>query len=133
MSAGGEVGAVGAVAPRWIGRTLIAVGAWHTAFGVWWFAAPLAEAVRAGGWNAVGWSPGRRPLAFWFLVVGAVVLLLGVLVNDVELQRRPIRRSVGWALVALAVVGGAAVPISGFWVLLAPGLGLLLRAPARRA
>lgn len=118
---------------RWIGRWMMAVGAWHTAFGLWWFAVPLHRLVRAGWWNAVGWSADGRALAFWFLVAGALAVLSGTLLDDAELQDRTIPRSFGWGLVALALAGSAAVPVSGFWLLLAPGLGVLrVHARGRR-
>jgi hypothetical protein len=117
-------------APRWIGRWLCAVGGWHTAFGLWWFAAPLGRVVRAGWWNAVGWTGDRRALAFWFVVAGALALILGALVDDAERQRRLVPRVCGWGLVALALAGGAAVPVSAFWLLLVPGVGVLRQRDA---
>jgi hypothetical protein len=119
-------------ARRWVGRSLLAIGTWHAAFGLWWFAVPLRGALRAGWWNAVGWTASGPALAFWFLVAGALTLLVGALVDAAEAEGRPTRLSTGWALVALALLGGAAVPVSGFWLLLAPGLGVV-RAHARRA
>ena len=119
-------------APRWIGRWLMAVGAWHTLFGLWWFAAPLGRVVRAGVWNSVGWSDPGRAAAFWFLATGAFALLAGSLVDDAEARsaRLPVR--FGWGLTAVALIGGVLLPVSGFWLLLVPGIGAL-RARRRAA
>ena len=105
----------------------MAVGVWHTLFGLWWFAAPLARVARGGVWGAVGWSTDGRALAFWFLAAGAFALLAGGLTDHLETRGGPLPEWLGWGLVAVALAGGVAIPVSGFWLLAVPGVGVLRR------
>ena len=109
----------------------MAVGVWHTLFGLWWFAAPLARVARGGAWGAVGWSTDGRALAFWFLAAGAFALLAGGLVDYLETHGGPLPEWLGWGLVSVALVGGVAIPVSGFWLLAVPGAGVLRRSAGR--
>ena len=112
-------------APRWVGRWLMTVGAWHMLFGLWWFATPLRLVAREGMWNSVGWSADQRALAFWFLAAGAFGLLAGSLADDAEARGQLLPRSFGGGLTVLALIGGVALPRSAFWLLLVPGLAAL--------
>jgi hypothetical protein len=71
---------------------------------------------------------------FWSLQFGLVVILLGAAVRALEPRPAPVPLALGVALMALS--GGLAMPISGFWLALVPA-GLMLapslskRAPDR--
>jgi Family of unknown function (DUF6463) len=88
--------------------------------------------VREGLWNTVDGVQGR-PLAFWFLAAGLQLILLGALTDWIE-ARRPrmqLPRFFGWTLLAFAVGGIVLLPVSGFWLLLPPALGILTRRGRR--
>jgi hypothetical protein len=120
--------------PRWIGRAIMGVGAFHTAFGVWWFAEPLGRMAGAGLWSSVGWSDAGRALAFWFVVAGALAMLLGALTDWIERPAgMPLPRFLGWALLALTALGCLCLPVSAFWVLLAPAVGAIVGGARRGA
>ncbi len=114
------------------GPSLVLIGAGHAALGAVAYRDSLAALLR-GGVGSAGegpWSPAEttaRQRAFWFEVSGAALVLLGDAVRAQERRgQRPPRR-LGWALGALAVLGGAAMPRSGFWALLVPAAVLARR------
>jgi hypothetical protein len=113
---------------RWVGRWLLGVGAIHTGYGLWAFAAPLRAIGADGFWNAVDADPGRR-LAFWFLFTGFVFLLTGALVDHTEAQEAGrLPWFVGYALLLLGVGGAVLIPVSAIWLLIPPAAAVLWRA-----
>lgn len=74
----------------------------------------------------------RLQRAFWFEATGTALLLFGTQTAMLDRQGVPTPRSTGWALAALAVAGGAALPASGFWTLLVPATLIAYRVPAGR-
>ncbi len=113
---------------RWIGRWLMGVAALHTVFGLVVFAAPLRETAAAGFWNALGAGDPMRNLAFWFLVAGALTALVGYLADWIERATGgALPRALGWALLAIALVGVILVPALGFWLVLPAAIGILAR------
>jgi GNAT superfamily N-acetyltransferase len=112
---------------RAAGRLLVAIAALHFAVGAWLGRAPLREIARAGFFGALA-SNSNRQLWFWFLAFTPPLAILGVLLARGEARPRS-----GWAgatLAAIAGVGAALLPVSGFWLLFLPA-GLLV-ADARR-
>jgi hypothetical protein len=112
--------------PRWIGRWLIGVGAIHTLFGVVAFRAPLRALLDAGIVNALSAREPMRNLAFWFLVAGVMIALVGTVVDALEQATRgTVPKVVGWTLLLTALVGIVLAPASGFWLLLPAAVGAL--------
>jgi energy-converting hydrogenase Eha subunit E len=117
------------------GLALAGIGALHAVLGML-VASQLGAMLRAGHvFDAV--SSSARPgvsLEFWFLMFGAPLLLLGQLAAWVErTANRPLPRFFGWELLALGVVGVALDPDSGFWLILAVAVYVLLRRRTGRA
>lgn len=101
------------------------VGATHCVFGAFVFFEPLSGILRDGLWNAVSGYPGR-PLAFWFELLGILMVLFGATIDQLEKNQQAIPRyiAVGFAfLTALAIV---AIPASGGWLMLPSAVGLFL-------
>lgn len=114
---------------RWIGWSVIGVGLIHLFLGILLFHAPLGEMLASGWVNSVGDREPHRYLAFWFFIAGFITLLLGYLIDWVErVSRLPVPAALGWSLLAIAVVGAAASPVSGFWLLFIPALGTIVGA-----
>lgn len=111
---------------RWIGRYLLAYGALHLGVGAVLYARPLRAIVADGAWNAVEPHPDRA-WAFWYMVAGLVVLLLGALVDWLEARGVPLPRRLGAGFLALMVLGGMCIPESGFWLLAPVGIALVRR------
>ncbi len=118
---------------RWIGWSVIAIGLIHLFLGIFLFHAPLREMLSAGYVNSVGDRDPRRYLAFWFFFAGFITILLGYLIDWVErVARRPLPAALGWGLLAIALLGVTASPVSGFWLLFIPALGTIRAAHPRQ-
>lgn len=116
----------------WIGRWLLAVSALHTAFAVYAFHPVLVDIARRGVFNTVGKEP-MTGAVVWFVLFGAALFIAGLVISALE-QAAPhaLPRSLGWTLLALALLGAVLMPASGFWLALPPALALLRRRPLPR-
>ena len=112
---------------NWVGRWLIGVLAIHTVFAVAIFGEVLASIVKRGVFNTVGTDP-MTGAVVWFVLFGAMLFVCGLAVAELEkssLSRLP--KSIGWGLLAMAVVGITLMPASGFWLLFPPAIAVLLK------
>ena len=111
---------------------LFALGMGHIVFALVRYRTPVADAVTAGfiGQFSV---PEVRRTAFWFLIFGPMVMLVGqVGIHAVAQGDLALLRLLGSYTFAMAVLGTAAFPKSPFWatlvltpVLIAVGYGWL--------
>jgi hypothetical protein len=117
------------------------IGGLHEAVGLAVFRAPLAQMLHAGVFDSVGDDAGPRAAAFWFLAMGAVLLLLGWLARWVEVGLgAALPRGFGWGLLALAAFCILPMPATGAWLVVPVGLSVLRartppgrKAPERKA
>ena len=112
---------------RWVGRWIIGVGTIHVLVAFVVFQEPLLAILRDGVWNAVDGHSGR-PLAFWFVFLGLFTIVFGSLFDWVESRGLWPPRIVRWAFFALVVLGIVTMPLSGGWLLLPAGLGVVVRS-----
>jgi hypothetical protein len=121
------------------GRLLIVTGIGHALVGLALFHEPLAAIVRDGIVGAIGVHLTRdgiqpslgREAAFWFLLYGPILYLLGrVTERAVEGRDAGMLRLLGRNLLGVGVVGAAIMPVSGFWIVIALAL-LTLRDAGR--
>lgn len=117
---------------RWIGIYLMVVGVLHTAVGMRFFAPTLRQQLAEGMWNTLGRIP-ERQWAFWFLMLGFALIVLGALVDWIEAGKlRPPRRlAAGLSLITLA--GVVMMPVSPFWLLIPATLTLAMRSMKQQA
>lgn len=115
---------------RWVGRSIVAVGAIHCLVGAWIFATPLMEILSSGVWNSVDGFRGR-PLAFWFEFVGLLTIVLGSSIDAMEKVDMSLPPSVGYGFGGLAVLAIVAMPVGGGWLLVPSAVGLLLKRHKR--
>ena len=113
---------------RWIGRWLIAVAVLHTLFALVVFKAPLAQIVEAGVFDTVGRDP-LRGAVVWFVLFGAMSLLLGLAIDAMEKAKLRLPSAIGICLLLLAIIGVVLMPSSGFWLLFPPALYTVLKRP----
>ncbi|PTT16912.1 hypothetical protein DBR12_19445 [Acidovorax sp. HMWF029] len=113
---------------------MLTVAAIHTVFAAVVFLPQLEEIVRRGVIDSVGTDPMVGAVA-WFVLFGAVLALLGWAVLLVERHMAPTPgalRPLGLGVLALALLGIALMPASGFWLVLPPALALCW-GPGRRS
>ncbi|MBI1749247.1 MAG: hypothetical protein HY234_07255 [Acidobacteria bacterium] len=111
---------------------LIAIGLLHSVLGIVWAAgspALRAEFIRSGLLDAVNDHSPRATFYFWFLLAGFCMILLGQLGLWAERAlQRPLPAFVGWELLVIALFGVVLDPDSGFWLLLALAIYILVTA-----
>ena len=123
-------------------RLIFATAIGHVLVGVTLFHEPLAAIWQDGVLNSVGGLPGgfvgssigsfnggsprlgvpalERLLAFWFVLFGPALWMIGQIVQRAVARPDPrVLRVVGWDLLAIGALGAAIMPISGFWILMA--------------
>ena len=110
----------------WIGKSVIGIGSIHTVFGLVAFRQIVGTL--AGEWliNTVNGELDRER-AFWFLFTGFAWLILGALINWLEIHRETLPAFLGWSFLVMTALGVLVMPVSGFWLFWAPTAGLLQR------
>jgi len=90
----------------------------------------LAAIAQDGFFDAVEIIPAQfdRETAFWHLVFGATVLILGALVHWTQARTGTLPAFLGWSLLALGFLGAALMPVSGFWAVLPQAVLMLVVA-----
>ncbi len=112
---------------KYSGTFLTATGIIHSIVGLVVGWEGHAAILRDGVVDALKEDFGRN-LAFWFLVCGVVIILLGLtLQHYLKVTSRPAPKFTGWFLLIFAVVGCLIVPASGFWLFL-PQAWIILAA-----
>lgn len=111
---------------RWTGYWIIGVGVLHSLFGFLVYSGGWAKILERGIWNSVDGELIREH-AFWFTVFGFAAILIGSLMVWIERQSMRLPRFLGWSFVGTVVVVGLLMPVSGFWLLLPPGIAILRR------
>lgn len=106
--------------------TVFVLGLAHIVFGVLRFKAPLAEALAAGFVDQFRHSEARRA-AFWFLMCGLLLTLVGQLaVRAVAAGDPGALKTIAHYALGASILGIAAFPYSPLWSLLVLGLALLV-------
>lgn len=118
----------------WIGRSLLLIAVVHTVFGVLSFGGEARQVIHEGLFDTVRFDDAsRRNVGFWFLVSGALLFVVGGLVDQSERRDVALPRFLPWALLALASVGSLMMPVSAFWLLFIPAVGSLARRRGRQS
>ncbi len=111
---------------RWVGRYLVTVGLAHVGIGLVTYRGVIGGSLAAGLWNTLATSDDSA-LAFWFLVSGLLMMMLGGLADSFEALEIRFPRWFGVGLLLLMVTGILLSPVSGFWLLLPPTVATLGR------
>lgn len=107
------------------GYVLLALGVGHTIIGIVKYRRAIVAWIRDGFFNAAT-GHNDRLLAFWFLMFGAMLFLLGqITIYAVQTNDTYLLRVLGWYVVAIGVVGATALPRSPFWVAIVLALLML--------
>ena len=113
--------------PKLSAYLLIATGVLHNAIGFTIGAPVLGEIVREGFFNTIGMQPDRNA-AFWFLLSGFALMLMGLLL----LELRHIPKAFAWSLLTLSLMGVVLMPLSGFWLVLPQTFYMLRQGGTKR-
>lgn len=106
----------------------------HVLVGLVLFREPLAAIWRDGIINSIGpqflpgaesWlgsvrPPFERAAAFWFVLFGPLLWMIGQVVRRAAERSDPqLLRIIAWDLLGIGIVGVVIMPISGFWLMIA--------------
>ena len=115
---------------KYNGVFLIATGMLHSVIGIALGKDFLWAILKDGLWNTVD-KDIYRELAFWFLICGVFIIILGhVLHYYIKNEQKPAPLFVGYYLLGLSVIGCIAMPVSGFWLFI-PQAGIILFGASR--
>ena len=70
----------------------------------------------------------ERQVAFWAILAGVFFLLPGQLALWIAKQGKALPAFLGWQLLAITLVCGILLPVSGAWLFAVPGILILLGA-----
>lgn len=120
------------------GRLLMTIGVLHVLGGSVVGREPLARIFREGffgeGDSGLGNAPEHmdKELAFWFMVWGAYICVLGQVASWAETEGKRIPTHIGWQLVVINLAAAALYPKGGFWFVLIPAF-MIIRHAGRAA
>ncbi|MBV6624037.1 MAG: hypothetical protein KI793_14055 [Rivularia sp. (in: Bacteria)] len=108
---------------KFSGYWLLVTSVIHVIVGVWVYGEQLSEIIHSGFFNSVAPNPFApnfaREDAFWFMTLTAFLIILAQLCFWANSQKISLPESVGWNLLITSIIDAVAIPISGFWLLLA--------------
>lgn len=116
----------------WIGKYIAGVGIVHSVLGLVAFRTTFTNLIGDGLVNTVNGQP-EREFAFWFVVTGFVLVLLGAVIDRYERGGHSLPGFLGWALGTLALAGVLIMPISGWWLFFIPALALSRQSSHHRS
>ncbi|HEY0627648.1 MAG TPA: DUF6463 family protein [Allosphingosinicella sp.] len=111
----------------WIGKWIAAVGFFHSMGGFFLFYTQGWQMIADRGLIASVNDYDITATAFWFLITGLLLILLGMLMDGMERQGFSYPSWLKWALAALVFILIAPMPATGAWLLIVPVVGLFLR------
>jgi hypothetical protein len=116
------------------GRLLMTIGVLHVLGGSVVGREPIARIFREGfigeGDSGLGNVPEHadKELAFWFMLWGAYIFVLGQVASWVEREGRRLPAHIGWQLVVFNLVAALLYPKGGFWLALIPSFMIIRNA-----
>ena len=113
-----------------VGTLLWLTGLLHQAVGLLLSGDLVAQVLRDGYVGAIEVDV-QRMVMFWFFVTGFEMLFAARALQEIE-RERPLPAAFGWWLLGIGVLGGLAIPPSGFWLVVPQGVLVLARARGRR-
>jgi hypothetical protein len=112
----------------WIGKSLFVIGVGHSLMGFIAFRNTIALIVNENLVNTISLNDNSsKEAVFWFLITGFALMIIGGLVDLIENKNIGMPPFLLWCLVFITAIGIFMMPVSGFWLLLVPILGLLMR------
>ena len=108
---------------KYSGILLFATGILHCIVGVAVGKDYLWGIAKEGFFNTAHEDDLSRGLAFWFLICGVVIIILGHLLHYyIKKEQQPAPKLLGYWLLGLGLIGGIIAPVSGFWLFIPQAL-----------
>lgn len=112
----------------WIGKSLVIIGVGHSLLGFIVYRNAIALIINENLVNTISLNGNSsKEVSFWFLMTGFALMIIGALVNAIENKNITVPAFLLWSLILIASIGIFMMPISGFWLLLVPIVGLFIR------
>ena len=117
-----------------VGRLLMTIGVLHVLGGSIVGREPIARILREGfigeGDSGLGNVPEHmdKELAFWFMLWGAYIFVIGQLASWAEAEGKRLPARVGWQLVVINFIAALLDPKGGFWMALIPSFMIIRHA-----
>ncbi|MEL6408007.1 MAG: DUF6463 family protein [Chloroflexota bacterium] len=111
-----------------MGYILIAIALLHQVVGLIFYSSALHDILQAGILNAVVPPFWERDAAFWFLMFGGLLLLIGWVVQWLMDSVGTIPAFLGWGLLIVCVLGVILMPLSGFWLVIPLAIMMIRQA-----
>jgi uncharacterized membrane protein YecN with MAPEG domain len=111
---------------KYSGIFLIATGILHTIVAIALGIEAFSEIIRDGVINVIA-EDYTRAFAFWFLICGIFVILLGQILHFyIKREQKPAPLFFGYSLLILTIFGCIVEPVSGFWLFLPQALIIIV-------
>jgi hypothetical protein len=111
---------------KYSGIILLATGFLHTIVALLLWKDEFSGMINDGFINSIGENK-MHELAFWFLVCGIFTIFLGHLLHYyIKKTQKPAPLFLGYYLLAFSILGCLIAPVSGFWLILAQALIIIL-------
>jgi Family of unknown function (DUF6463) len=113
----------------WIGKSVVAIGIVHCVVGLVVYRSVILEVLGARLVNTVSLTgdPARAE-AFWFLLTGIAMMIVGGMIDGVERLGQPVPPATRWGFAAVVFVGAVMMPVAGFWLGIVPVVGMIRRS-----
>lgn len=98
------------------GYLVMAIALIHEAVGLIVYASPLGEIIQAGVFNSVNPPYWERDAAFWFLMFGIMLFVLGYVAQWTLKHVGYVPAGLSWGLLIVCAIGVMLMPASGFWL-----------------
>lgn len=99
-----------------IGYILMSIAILHEVVGLVFYAPVLLEILHAGFFNTINPPYWERDAAFWFLMFGVLLFLMGWAAQWSLERVGFIPGFISWGILLVSVVGVMMMPASGFWL-----------------
>ena len=111
---------------KYSGIFLIATGVLHSLVGIIMTKDELWGIIKDGLFNAAADTDLARGVAFWFLICGIFIIMLGHLLHYyIKKEQQPAPKLLGYWLLGLSAIGCVIMPASGFWLFIPQALIIL--------
>jgi len=112
-----------------LGIILMAIAVLHELVGLFFYSDALQDIFRAGFFNTINPPYWERDAAFWFLMFGIALFLMGWVTQWMIEQTGTVPKFFSFGLLTMCIIGVMMMPASGLWLAI-PIAFMMLQLPA---